>query len=125
MSEIDVMRKTIKELHERVIMLEQLIKVSTRSAEPSGTTTVGALTNISAAQLEDNPYFYMEHPDGGFNAYLSQIVAEAQKNVPSKNLQGVIDKKIIPAAPESSTAGVGFGGFRYVLEGTTLKLFVS
>ncbi|KIP71412.1 hypothetical protein SN11_16880 [Vibrio harveyi] len=125
MSNVELLEETIKKLHERVIMLEQLVKVSSRTSEPDGTTTVGGLSNISDAQLGDNPLLYTEHPDGGFNVYLSQIITKAQENIPAENLTGEVDPEAIPPAVNSGTAGSGFGGFRYVKEGTTLKLFVS
>lgn len=125
MSEIEELEKRVVELTEKVIILQQALSVSMRT-EPSGTTTVGNLENASAAQLDDNPLFYIEHADGGLNVYLSQIVAETQKNIPAENItSGTLGLKRVPAAPNSPTAGSGFGGFRYQKDGTTLKLFVS
>ncbi|MGD1455287.1 hypothetical protein [Vibrio harveyi] len=133
MSEIENFKVEFEAMAKRVIMLEQFINSATRS-EPAGTTTVGALTNISDSQLEDNPLFYVEHADGGLNVYLSQIIAQAQKDIDAGAInKGELDPerlpKIpatkVPAAISSASAGSGFGGFRYILEGTTLKLFVS
>ncbi|MFW9708704.1 hypothetical protein V3H24_09630 [Vibrio parahaemolyticus] len=59
MSEIENLRTELEAMTKRVIMLEQFINSATRS-EPAGTTTVGALTNISDTQLADNPVLYVE-----------------------------------------------------------------
>ncbi|EID0698378.1 hypothetical protein LA277_003521 [Vibrio parahaemolyticus] len=151
MSEIENLRTELESMTKRVIMLEQFINSATRS-EPAGTTTVGALTNISDTQLADNPVLYVEHADGGLNVYLSQIVAQAQKDIDagkitsgtlsveripdldaSKIASGTLNSDRlptipvakVPAAVNSATAGSGFGGFRYVLSGNTLNLYTS
>ncbi|PNP21951.1 hypothetical protein AL471_014340 [Vibrio alginolyticus] len=133
MSEIENLRTELEAMTKRVIMLEQFINSATRS-EPAGTTTVGALTNISDTQLADNPLFYVEHADGGLNVYLSQIVAQAQKDIAAESITSgtlntgrlpTIPVGKVPAAVNSATAGAGFGGFRYTVSGTTGNLFTS
>ncbi len=133
MSELENLRTELEAMTKRVIMLEQFINSATRS-EPAGTTTVGSLTNISDTQLADNPLFYVEHADGGLNVYLSQIVAQAQKDIDAGSITSgtlnadrlpVIPIAKVPAANNSSAVGTGFGGFRYTTSGTVLNLFTS
>ncbi|EGU4186728.1 hypothetical protein HWU03_000849 [Vibrio parahaemolyticus] len=133
MSDVEKLQSELEAMKKRVVMLEQFINSATRS-EPAGTTTVGSLTNISDTQLADNPLFYVEHADGGLNVYLSQIVAQAQKDIDAGSITSgtlntdrlpVIPIANVPAANNSSATGTGFGGFRYIKEGSTLKLFVS
>lgn len=133
MTDTKELKAQMVKLTERVILLQQALSVAMRT-EPSGTTTVGSLDNASAAQLDDNPLFYIEHADGGLNVYLSQIVAQAQKDIDAKSITSgtlntgrlpVIPIAKVPAAVNSATAGVGFGGFRYTVSGTTLNLFTS
>ncbi|CAH1521250.1 Whole genome shotgun sequence [Vibrio owensii] len=126
MSEVDKLKSEIDALKKRLIMVEQHQQVAAAASEPAGTTTVGSLTNISDAQLANNPLLYVEHPDGGLNVYLSQIVTEAQKDIPAENVTtGTLGLKRIPVAPNNSEAGNGFGGFRYTISGSTLNLYTS
>lgn len=133
MNEIEQLKSDLDSMTRRVIMLEQYISAATRT-EPSGTTTVGALTNISDEQLGDNPLLYVEHADGGLNVYLSQIVAQAQKNIDAGSItSGTLDADRlpdipaakIPAAVNSADAGTGFGGFRYTVSDVEADLFTS
>ncbi|HHX8689004.1 TPA: hypothetical protein ACVO31_004189, partial [Vibrio alginolyticus] len=99
MSEIENLRTELEAMTKRVIMLEQFINSATRS-EPAGTTTVGALTNISDTQLADNPVLYVEHADGGLNVYLSQIVAQAQKDIDAESItSGTLNTGRLPVIP--------------------------
>ncbi|CAI2318495.1 hypothetical protein [Vibrio parahaemolyticus] len=133
MSDVEKLQSELEAMAKRVVMLEQFINSATRS-EPAGTTTVGSLTNISDTQLADNPLFYVEHADGGLNVYLSQIVAQAQKDIDAGSITSgtlntgrlpVIPIAKVPAANNSSAAGSGFGGFRYTVSGTMLNLYTS
>ncbi|EGQ9231690.1 MULTISPECIES: hypothetical protein [Vibrio] len=117
----------------RVIMLEQFINSATRS-EPAGTTTVGALTNISDTQLADNPVLYVEHADGGLNVYLSQIVAQAQKDIDAESITSgtlntgrlpVIPVEKVPSASAAKDSGSGWGGVRYSISGSDFTLIVG
>ncbi|BCG13162.1 hypothetical protein YZOS03_16450 [Vibrio alginolyticus] len=118
MSEIENLRTELEAMTKRVIMLEQFINSATRS-EPAGTTTVGALTNISDTQLADNPVLYVEHADGGLNVYLSQIVAQAQKDIDAESITSgtlntgrlpVIPVEKVPSASAAKDSGSGWGG---------------
>ncbi|MGL1339037.1 hypothetical protein ACSTJQ_20935 [Vibrio parahaemolyticus] len=133
MSDVEKLQSELEAMKKRVVMLEQFINSATRS-EPAGTTTVGSLTNISDTQLADNPLFYVEHADGGLNVYLSQIVAQAQKDIDAGSITSgtlnadrlpVIPIAKVPAANNSSAVGTGFGGFRYTVSGSMLNLYTS
>ena len=43
----------------------------------------------------------------------------------SKITSGIIGAQRIPVAPASTTAGQGFGGFRYSLSGDTLNFYTT
>ena len=133
MSEIENLRTELEAMTKRVIMLEQFINSATRS-EPAGTTTVGALTNISDTQLADNPVLYVEHADGGLNVYLSQIVAQAQKDIDAESITSgtlntgrlpVIPAEKVPSASAAKDSGSGWGGVRYSISGSDFTLIVG
>ncbi|EIU6754930.1 hypothetical protein L5186_002708 [Vibrio parahaemolyticus] len=133
MSEIENLRTELEAMTKRVIMLEQFINSATRS-EPAGTTTVGALTNISDTQLADNPVLYVEHADGGLNVYLSQIVAQAQKDIDAESITSgtlnidrlpVIPVEKVPSASAAKDDGSGWGGVRYSISGSDFTLIVG
>ncbi len=133
MSEIENLRTELEAMTKRVIMLEQFINSATRS-EPAGTTTVGALTNISDTQLADNPALYVEHADGGLNVYLSQIVAQAQKDIDAGSITSgtlntgrlpVIPVEKVPSASAAMDSWPGWGGIRYSINGSDFTLIVG
>lgn len=139
MTEIEQLQAQLNEerqarikLHEQFLILQDTVSKSTRS-EPAGTSTVGELTQITAEQLDADPSLYIEHPDGGLRANLSQITTKAREELPAENLTGTINtgrlptipKEKIPAANNSSTAATGFGGFRYTVSGSMLNLYTS
>ncbi|MCR9867676.1 hypothetical protein [Vibrio parahaemolyticus] len=133
MSEFENLRAELEAMTKRVIMLEQFINSATRS-EPAGTTTVGALTNISDTQLADNPVLYVEHADGGLNVYLSQIVAQAQKDIDAGSITSgtlntdrlpVIPVEKVPSASVAMDSWPGWGGIRYSINGSDFTLIVG
>ncbi|MFW1198266.1 hypothetical protein ACEV91_01175 [Vibrio parahaemolyticus] len=133
MSDVEKLQSELEAMAKRVVMLEQFINSATRS-EPAGTTTVGSLTNISDTQLADNPLFYVEHSDGGLNVYLSQIVAQAQKDIDAGSITSgtlntgrlpVIPVEKVPSASAAKDNGSGWGGVRYSISGSDFTLIVG
>ncbi|ELA9081578.1 hypothetical protein ACS6BV_000400 [Vibrio alginolyticus] len=133
MSDVEKLQSELEAMAKRVVMLEQFINSATRS-EPAGTTTVGALTNISDTQLADNPVLYVEHADGGLNVYLSQIVAQAQKDIDAESITSgtlntgrlpVIPVEKVPSASAAKDSGSGWGGVRYSISGSDFTLIVG
>ncbi len=109
---------TVKQLEEQVTALtrdlsivKQLLVKATRDV-PTDSVAISELTAISEVELSENPQLIFEHATGTKRGYLSQLFEQ-------------LDVKDIPAAVNSADAGSGFGGFRYVLDGSTLKLYVS
>ncbi len=133
MTNVEKLQSELEAMTKRVIMLEQFINTATRS-EPAGTATVGSLTNISDTQLGDNPLFYAEHADGGLNVYLSQIVAQAQKDIDASSITSgtvntgrlpVIPVEKVPSASAAKDNGSGWGGVRYSISGSDFTLIVG
>ena len=127
--EIDTLKETIYELHKEVITYRQYF--SQRDAgDISGYTTIPNLTPANAEQIERSNLLVIETSDGTKRGYLSELLGKLEADdVPelpaTKITSETFGVERIPAAVNSATSGAGFGGFRYIKDGTTLKLFVS
>ncbi|EIO4560653.1 hypothetical protein LQM11_001209 [Vibrio parahaemolyticus] len=127
--EIETLKSTIYKMHKELIVHRQHVQQRT-VRDLSGYVTIPNLTAATIEQLNDNTILVVQTADGTMRAYLSEIFSKlAASDIPSldanKITSGVFDRKRIPAAINSSTSGVGFGGFRYTVSGTTLNLFTS
>ncbi|HHE0336667.1 tail fiber protein [Vibrio parahaemolyticus] len=92
-NEVELLKTALEDMAKRVIMLEQFINSAARS-EPAGTTTVGSLTNISDAQLDDNPVLYFEHADGGLMGYVSQLESRFKRSLAVADIPDLPASKI-------------------------------
>ncbi len=80
MTEIELLISELDDVKKQLNLLQQRARIDTRS-EPAGTSTVGELTQISDGQLDDDPNFYIEHPDGGMRGTMSQLTNNVSKNL--------------------------------------------
>ncbi|HBC3828673.1 TPA: hypothetical protein ACVU43_003006 [Vibrio parahaemolyticus] len=135
--EINLLKKTIYELHKEVITHRQYFK-QRADGEVSGYTTIPNLIPATAEQVERGNLLVIETSDGTKRAYLSELLGKlVAEDIPdldaSKITTGTLNSgqlptipvTNIPAAVNSATSGSGFGGYRYTVSGTTLNLFTS
>ncbi len=145
--EINLLKKTIYELHKEVITHRQYFK-QRAAGEVSGYTTIPNLTPATVEQIERGNLLVIETSDGTKRAYLSELLGNINaEDIPdldaskitsgifgieripnldaSKITSGTFGVARIPAANNSDVAGSGFGGYRYTVSGTTMNLFTS
>ena len=108
------LENNVESLSKDLAIIKQLLQKNA-GTDPTGAVAISELPAASAEELSENPQLIFEHATGTKRGYLSQLFEQA----PDLNVTD------IPAANNSVNAGSGFGGFRYVIEDTTLKLFVS